>query len=80
MKAQHTPGPWNVSEIESGCFIASETESGDVARVYMGSGKFTAEYKANARLIAAAPLMYEFISKLANGGNIEAKRIIATLD
>lgn len=40
----------------------------------------TPEYKANANLIAASPRMLEFIQKLANSGNKEAKDFIQTLD
>jgi hypothetical protein len=38
------------------------------------------EYEANARLIAATPIMYEYIQQKANEGDRNAIKIIATLD
>ena len=38
------------------------------------------EAKANARLIASSPTMYEYINKKANNGDAEAKRIIEVIN
>lgn len=59
---KHTPGPWTYSEsmgyigTDEGviCKIASSTGQAGIGKNIVAS-----EQKANARLIAAAPVMYE---------------------
>ena len=58
--ATHTPGPWGYSEGEI------YRGNNPIASVIPSFGWFrkTAEDEANARLIAAAPEMYEVLSEL----------------
>ncbi len=58
----HTPGPWRVSSFE--------VSAGAVGRTVMGADDFSIGYigerdreenEANARLIAAAPRMYDIL-------------------
>jgi hypothetical protein len=53
MNTQHTPGPWHTAG-EQGVQIRSEKHQ--IAKVWAMRGN---EWKANARLIAAAPEMLE---------------------
>jgi len=63
--SKHTPGPWEIS----GCTIIPGT-----LYVYSKKGEYLAKVlhendkkcQANARLIAAAPKMYELLDKLRN--------------
>lgn len=68
---KHTPGPWivdEVSEDEAGqetLGIYAE-EGGYVAVIHCGPTIYEQD-KADARLIAAAPAMYEALSRLFDG-------------
>lgn len=60
--SQHTPGPWNAGYYLENWAVAPDTDpSHPVARM---CNFVTGE--ANARLIAAAPTMYQFLIKVAN--------------
>ena len=71
--AQFTPGPWVVDEDyedeEQQAIAIVKEERGYIAGIHIlascnnGEG-FTAEDRANANLIAAAPAMYEALAKL----------------
>ena len=68
--SQHTPGPWTVEDM---------TQQGDAALTVRSSNGLVAdlvytdrravETRANARLIAQAPAMLDFITYLAGGVN-----------
>jgi hypothetical protein len=69
MGAKFTPGLWR---IEDGEVIADGPDGPAILGHVYGVGDFPCldddideECKANARLIAAAPLMYEFIRRVA---------------
>ena len=66
MKTQHTPGPWTVDNqyIHGPDGIRFLAVAGD------GAGQ------ANARLIAAAPTMFDYLTLLALRGDNEAHEII----
>lgn len=55
--SKHTPGPWVTAYDDGG--ITPDTASGnrifDIARIYWPDRLREAEYRANARLVAAAP-------------------------
>lgn len=55
-KAQHTPGPWNCDQTVGFATFVGAEENPNIAAVHF---KDTDEGKANARLIAAAPELYE---------------------
>lgn len=63
--AQHTPGPWAATKKEIGDFYIEGAAEEDIANVYGWSGA-KAECEANARLIAAAPEMFEALKKAAD--------------
>ena len=75
-KTQHTPGPWH-SQRPHGSDIpvwgVDEKSRGCVALVNMSAERAT-EAAANARLIAAAPEMYEALKALVESLDWEAKR------
>lgn len=61
MSAQHTPGPWHTAG-DQGVQIRSQRDQ--IAKVWTMRGN---EWKANARLIAAAPELLEALQAvLAN--------------
>ncbi len=86
--SEHTPGPWRVS----GCVMVglSATDSpliehGDeqegsplIAEVYTDSDRLPAA--ANARLIAAAPIMYSYVATQAASGDNEAIKLLEEID
>lgn len=67
----HTPGPWRVDPTHSLCI---ESNHGNIGLVNLARAS-----KADARLIAAAPRMYELIAKLAKGGDAEAISILESI-
>ena len=65
-----TPGPWKIVDYKGGVFIAanlgySENDPGDDLIAGIEGNKEHPENKANARLIAAAPAMYEALREIA---------------
>ena len=70
--ATHTPGPWHYSEVIRGRdqYYRQIRADFKIAEVHAchsgvaGTKKGRAEDEANARLIAAAPAMYEVLSEL----------------
>jgi len=54
-----TKGPWEVRQSQIGTLYVSSTEGREVARVIF---RPFGEHEANARLIAAAPDLYEALS------------------
>ena len=71
-KEKHTPGPWHYSEVIRGRdqYYRQIRADFKIAEVHAchsgvaGTKKGRAEDEANARLIAAAPEMYEVLSEL----------------
>ena len=79
----HTPGPWRV--------VHAREDAKDVFHIYTdGLEKDTPiayadAYNprvalANARLIAASPAMYAYISQRAEGGDPEAAKIVEAIN
>ena len=58
MKTKHTPGPWQVG---STIALRHRVIDGNANEVATMKGEFELEKQANARLIAAAPEMYELL-------------------
>ena len=73
MKTEHTPGPWHV-----GSHHESEVFAEDCGRVANCSDapsyRSEEEMRANSRLIAAAPEIFDFLKMLIDGveGNVES--------
>lgn len=65
----HTPGPWQ----QSGTHIRYQKNPGgyrfEIAEVFRDVGSEVG--KANARLIAAAPEMFEALQEIANRGPVD---------
>lgn len=64
MKAQHTPGPWSHTQ----AFMSSwDIRRPDGTQMYFLGASTSiekGEHEANARLIAAAPLLYESLREV----------------
>lgn len=71
MKTEHSPGPWKITRDKiSPCAIESDKYPDTaIAKVYLTdpeSRKRTAEFQANARLIARAPELLEALQKVVD--------------
>lgn len=91
--SKHTPGPWRAffnQPDKSGavtCSIYAEPDMSnphrgyvaDVYRNYVGSFIDDEEFRANARLIAASPLLYDFVAKRASEGDTEAIALVESI-
>ena len=63
MKTQHTPGPWSVDSdrAHNNLVVTCDDTGNAVAEVLSEQGD-DPEAKANARLIAAAPTMFDLLT------------------
>ena len=81
-KAKHTPGPWVVSDQGVG-FEVDSNDGWQVAQAQQrpedGRGKPSSVRLANARLIAAAPTMADYIKRRADAGDSEADKIVRAI-
>ena len=75
---QHTPGPWSaVPYINGKIALEDDQGQGTIALVdTVHTIKDPREQEANARLIASAPTMFDYLTLLASRGNDEAHEII----
>jgi len=62
MRAQHTPGPWCISDISPTSVICERDQPGIAVMPFK---REESERKANARLIAAAPDLLDALERLA---------------
>lgn len=78
----HTPGPWKAVDVtsEKTC-VYRRIDAGSKHVGFAGAYKMKnqAEALANARLIAVAPRMYEYIEKRAAAGDQEAAYILDSI-
>lgn len=77
-EAKHTPGPWAVWEAEHEGDLVIEPLTGDNICLLSGGLSLGAkarfkDYKANAKLIARAPELLEFIKGLLAGGELNSR-------
>jgi hypothetical protein len=86
MTTQHTPGPWIYDGKMSGgdllisARVAPENSQTYIAPVAFVEGDWTNGIaEANARLIASAPIMYDYIKSSAANGCATAQAIIDSL-
>lgn len=65
--ANYTPGPWEVYEprFNGHPYEVRQVGGEFVAQIFDRSGKRMEDRHANAKLIAAAPEMFEFLSRLS---------------
>ena len=80
--SKHTPGPWVVGNVDPLNFgVQRDWGIKPIGFVYGPSFPERSEVGqralANARLIAVAPMMYEYIVSSASNGCAEAKKLIA---
>ena len=82
--SKHTPGPWQhsvkLSASENHRGFSIWTADGWALADVQPADENGIEGEANARLIAAAPKMYEYIASSASNGCAEAKRLIAEVE
>ena len=72
MNTKHTPGPWKLESQPETSWHVSTIRSPD--------GKWLADTAShNARLIAAAPTMYNYLTVLADSGDNKAREIISQI-
>lgn len=67
--SEHTPGPWRWGKDYKGLYGQGEGRRREVLTFEQYEGmwlSYTANREANARLIAAAPLMYQALEEIAN--------------
>ena len=86
---KHTPGPWLVSldgfarKGWAACPTVYACDS-DLRYIAFCNDDMTVgeptDNEANARLIAAAPTMHEYIAKRADAGDNEAKQILESIN
>ena len=80
MTTKHTPGPWQISEVDDDAggrvFSVAQVEGApytpdfsDVCKMRMTSGEQYDIQMANARMIAAAPRLFEFAQEVRRSGD-----------
>ena len=91
MQTQHTPGPWYVfhsahrgrfDDDGPGAFSIGDAQTANSANILCSRYQWperAEEMKANARLIAAAPTMYKYISSAASNGCAEAREMLEAI-
>ena len=78
MKTKHTPGPWTVNTV-SALIDAPDGESLCLMR-WPTTHRSEDETKANARLIAGSPSLYDFALNRAEQGDAEALNLLISLN
>lgn len=79
MNTQYTPGPWQFKKV-SVWAPTKPTEGIPVFEFcFTGGEEWMRTARANARLIAASPTLYEFAKRKAQSGDSEAKSMLASL-
>jgi hypothetical protein len=76
---KHTPGPWITNDLS---IEAEDRNAGPhtwVATCDSRGVNDRQDDEANAKLIAACPTMYGFISEKASAGDAEAKKILESI-
>ena len=77
-KQEHTPGPWGYESKQNPTRVTA-TKGDTVAAVY-GGFVGSDEQHANARLIASAPEMYEYMRGRTADGDQEAEEIMGKIE
>lgn len=77
----HTPGPWAVYDRKTIISESSDSSGDIIAEIWETDDQDWDEtvVAANARLIAACPLMFEYIQSRAKEGCANAAKIIANI-
>lgn len=75
---EHSPGPWRLAAVSDGAWV-QDRDGFYVAEIdseAVGYGPEPERMSADARLIAAAPMLYTYVQTLAERGGDEARAII----
>jgi glucose-6-phosphate dehydrogenase assembly protein OpcA len=78
-KAAYTPGSWRIGRTKS--TIVCDTKD-ETTHHTLYSGALIAEsikHEPNARLIAASPIMFDYLNRKATEGDADAAKIIASI-
>lgn len=78
-KAAHTPAPWHFKKLamhDGGHVVMFTAQNGQRTHRLDCAGEFK---EADARLIAAAPTMYEYIASSASNGCASALKILEAI-
>ena len=85
-KAAHTPGPWqiewNVAQGGEGHYITDSNDMGELSRIaaVLFHDDADGETRANARLLAASPTMYDYLVERAQSGDARAASIVEAIN
>ena len=85
-KAAHTPAPWliewNAAQGGEGHYITDSKDMGEPSRIAMVLFHDDAdgETRANARLLAASPTMYDYLVERAQSGDARAASIVEAIN
>ena len=86
MSALHTPGPWltqwGAAQGGDGHHIIDTKDMGELSRiaVVLFHDDAEGETRANARLIAASPTMYDYLVERAQSGDARAASIVEAIN
>lgn len=79
MHTKHTPGQWHIENYPPGqTFIYAE--DGSIVCEVNHDHRQPEEVEANARLLAAAPAMLDYIRKKAEEGGLHARALLSEID
>ena len=85
-KAAHTPAPWqiewNVAQGGEGHYITDSNDMGELSRIaaVLFHDDADGETRANARLLAASPTMYDYLVERAQSGDARAASIVEAIN
>ena len=85
-KAAHTPAPWliewNVAQGGEGHYITDSKDMVELSRIaaVLFHDDADGETRANARLIAASPTMYDYLVERAQSGDARAASIVEAIN
>ena len=85
-KAAHTPAPWliewNAAQGGDGHYITDSKDMGELSRIaaVLFHDDAEGETRANARLIAASPTMYDYLVERAQSGDARAASIMEAIN
>ena len=82
--SKHTPGPWvvvgSLTKYVEARLVGRLIQEVAACGPTMADEGYGQQQEANARLIAAAPTMHEYIAKRADAGDNEAKQILESIN
>ena len=85
-KAAHTPAPWliewNAAQGGEGHYITDSKDMAELSRIaaVLFHDDADGETRANARLIAASPTMYDYLVERAQSGDARAASIVEDIN